>query len=115
MAPTRRHVQTDVTQQIKAGVEALVGIALCQQRRNEGAPLLLELRFEGITLSRNTLRRLAGKIQLLELGIELDKAPANPGIKLIGIEGHPLSTQGASGWVVSRLSLTHAELPIDVG
>ncbi len=111
VAPKRRHVETEVAENVEGLVEALVGVALVRERPDEDAPLLEDLRLEVVAHAVDVRAVVLREVRLLERGVELDERGADPRVERFDVSAHRRVDRRPSAERTDELHVSTLPLP----
>src|SRR5450631_3044959 len=106
MTPQRAEVQTHVAEDAKAALESVSRVALGQQRDHVPVALIAQGRLERISTADHLPTILLGKIQIFQLGVQLNEGRANPMFEFFRSAAHSYPGNTAVASISTRASFS---------
>ena len=100
VAPERAHVEPDIAEHAKAALEAFAGIPLALQVDDVAVTLVAQLRLQRIADALDVGAILLREIEVLQRGVDLHEAGADPPVERLGPDAHSASRAKAESNVV---------------
>ena len=88
VAPERAHIEPDIAEHAEGAVEAFAGIALAPEVDDIAVPLVAQRRLDRVADALDVGAVGLREIELLERGVHLDEAGADPPVEGLGPDAH---------------------------